>query len=317
VAAVASAAGVVAPGVTRRESVELRRRNKLLEQEMRCCAGPRRICRRRICRERLYPLVSELAGDGVPVAVTCRVLNIARQPYYRWLARPVTAAEAYRAGRCSTRTVTTLSSATGFLADEADAVGQPMADRTAWRIYSGNGWWSAFGRKRRRGKGGKVGPPVHDDLVRRDLTATGPDRLWLADITGHHTGQGKLYLCAVRDLWSNRIVGYCIDTVMKSRLAVTALDNAARRRGLAGCLVHTDRGSRFRSRKFVRALARHDMVGSAPPATTPPWNRSSACSRTTSSTAAPGPPATISGSRSSPGSNGPTTVAAGNEPWPG
>ena len=48
----------------------------------------------------MYPLVRELAGDGIPVTVTCRVLKIARQPYYRWLANPVTAAEltaAYRA----------------------------------------------------------------------------------------------------------------------------------------------------------------------------------------------------------------------------
>ena len=41
----------------------------------------------------MYPLVSELAADGIPVAVACRVLKIARQPYYRWLARPVTSAE--------------------------------------------------------------------------------------------------------------------------------------------------------------------------------------------------------------------------------
>jgi transposase InsO family protein len=69
----------------------------------------------------------------------------------------------------------------------------------------------------------------------------------------------------VRDqgVWSNRIVGYSIDSRMKSRLAVTALDNAAARRGdLAGCVLHTDRGSQFRSRRFVRALARHDMIGS-------------------------------------------------------
>ncbi|MGV9718593.1 hypothetical protein [Rhodococcus pyridinivorans] len=49
----------------------------------------------------MYPLVRELAVDGIPVAVTCRVLKIARQPYYRWLADPVTAAEldeAYRDG---------------------------------------------------------------------------------------------------------------------------------------------------------------------------------------------------------------------------
>ena len=50
---------------------------------------------------------------------------------------------------------------------------------------------------------------------------------------------------------------------MKSRLAVTALNNAVARRGeVAGCMLHTDRGSQFRSRKFVPALGRHDMVGS-------------------------------------------------------
>ena len=54
------------------------------------------------------------------------------------------------------------------------------------------------------GQGGKVGPPAHDDLVRRDFTADGPNRLWLADITEHHTAEGKLYLCAIKDVWSNR-----------------------------------------------------------------------------------------------------------------
>jgi DNA invertase Pin-like site-specific DNA recombinase len=41
----------------------------------------------------MYPLVRDLADDGIPVTVTCRVLKIARQPYYRWLANPVTSAE--------------------------------------------------------------------------------------------------------------------------------------------------------------------------------------------------------------------------------
>jgi putative transposase len=62
---------------------------------------------------------------------------------------------------------------------------------------------------------------------------------------------------------SNRIVGYCIDSRMKSRLATTALHNAVARRGeVAGCILHTDRGSQFRSRKFVHALGCHDMAGS-------------------------------------------------------
>ncbi|GAA3945548.1 DDE-type integrase/transposase/recombinase [Actinoplanes auranticolor] len=102
-----------------------------------------------------------------------------------------------------------------FLADEAGAAGQAMVERTAWKICSGMGWWSAFGRKRRRGKGGRPGPPVHDDLVKRDFTAAGPNQLWLADITEHRTGEGKLYLCAIKDVWSNRIVGYSIDSRMK------------------------------------------------------------------------------------------------------
>ncbi|BFU43906.1 hypothetical protein KRMM14A1004_21520 [Krasilnikovia sp. MM14-A1004] len=210
--------------------------------------------------------MSELAAGGIPVAVTCRVLNIARQPYYRWLARPVTdteVIEAYRADALVDAHRDDPEFGYRFLADEARHAGQPMADRTAWRICSGNGWWSSFGKRKRRGKGTKVGPPVHDDLVRRDFTAQGPNRLWLADITEHHTGEGKLYLCAIKDVWSNRIVGYSIDSRMKSRLAVAALHNAAARRGdLAGCVLHTDRGSQFRSRKFVRALERHQMVGS-------------------------------------------------------
>lgn len=89
------------------------------------------------------------------------------------------------------------------------------------------------------------------------------NRLWLTDITEHRTSEGKLYLCAVKDAYSGRIVGYSIDSGMKSRLAVTALENAIARRGhVAGCVVHSDRGSQFRSRKFLRALARDGLVGS-------------------------------------------------------
>jgi transposase InsO family protein len=210
--------------------------------------------------------VSELAADGIPVAVTCRVLKLARQPYYRWLAAPVTAAElveAYRANALFDAHGDDPEFGYRFLADEAADAGQLMATRTAWRICSTNGWFSRFGKKPTRGKGGKVGPPVHDDLVERDFTADAPNTLWLADITEHRTLEGKLYLCAVKDVFSNRIVGYSIDSRMKSRIAVNALNSAVARRGdVAGCVFHTDRGSQFRSRKHVRALARHSMVGS-------------------------------------------------------
>jgi putative transposase len=213
----------------------------------------------------MYPLVRELAEDGIPVTVTCRVLKIARQPYYRWRANPVADAEltaAYRANALFDAHRDDPEFGYRFLVDEARDAGEPMAERTAWRICSDLGWWSAFGKK--RGKNGKKpGPPVHDDLVERDFTATGPNQLWLADITEHRTAEGKLYVCAIKDLYSNRIVGYSIDSRMKSRLAVAALNHAVARRGdVAGCVLHTDRGSQFRSRKFVHALNRHGMVGS-------------------------------------------------------
>jgi putative transposase len=222
----------------------------------------------------MYPLVRELAADGIPVTVTCRVLKIARQPYYRWLADPISdaeLAEAYRANALFDAHRDDPEFGYRFLVDEARDAGVPMAARTAWRICSDNGWWSAFGKRRGR-NGKKPGPPVHDDLcavvddkgrVRHEFAADGPNRVWIGDITEHWTGEGKLYVCAFKDVFSNRIVGYSIDSRMKSRLAVAALNNAVARRGdVAGCVVHTDRGSQFRSRKFVHALNRHHMIGS-------------------------------------------------------
>ncbi|MFB0633537.1 IS3 family transposase [Streptomyces sp. AB3(2024)] len=255
------------PGTSSQESAELRdarRRIKLLEQENEVLRRAAAYLSQAHLPKRIYPLVKELAGDGVPVTVTCRVLKLARQPYYRWLDQPVADSvleEAYRANALFDAHREDPEFGYRFLADEARSTGAAMADRTAWRICRDNHWWSVFGKKRGRTK--KAGPPVHDDLVRRDFTAAGPNRLWLADITEHATGDGKLYLCAIKDVFSNRIVGYSIDTRMKSRLAVAALDNAvARRENVDGCILHTDRGSQFRSRKFVRALDRHRMAGS-------------------------------------------------------
>lgn len=219
----------------------------------------------------IYPLVRELAAADapirVPVAVTCRVLKIARQPYYRWLANPVSQAEleeAYLANAIFDAHRDDPEFGYRFLFDEVHAAGFDVCERTVWRICRDNGWWSLI--VRRRGRSGKrvlTGAPAHEDLVRREFTAEATNRLWLVDITEHPTAEGKLYLCAVKDACSKRIVGYSIDSRMKSRLAVAALASAVARRGeVAGCIVHSDRGSQFRSRKFVAALHRHSLVGS-------------------------------------------------------
>jgi putative transposase len=91
----------------------------------------------------MYPLVRELAADGIPVTVTCRVLNIARQPYYRWLAQPVTDAvvvKAQLANAVFDAHCDDPEFGYRFLADEARQAGHPTCDRTVWRICRDHGW---------------------------------------------------------------------------------------------------------------------------------------------------------------------------------
>ncbi|GAA1997809.1 hypothetical protein FHS08_001268 [Microbacterium ulmi] len=193
--------------------------------------------------------MTELAAAGIPVTVTCRVLKLSRQPYYRWLADPITdseVVEAYRANALFDAHKDDPEFGHRLLADEARDAGEAMSDRTAWRIASANGWWSAFGKKRGR-NGKKPGPPVHNDLcavtdengrIRHEFTADGPNQLWLTDITGHKTAEGKLYLCAIKDVFANRIVGYSIDSRMKSKSGRQRAEqrrrDARRRRRLRG-----------------------------------------------------------------------------------
>ena len=113
-----------------------------------------------------------------------------------------------------------------------------------WRLCSQQRLWSTTVRKRRRGSGKQPGPALHDDLVQRNFTADAPKAVGVTDITEHPTGEGKLYCCLTKDLFSNRIVGYAIDERMTKHLAVNALRAAlARRRFVGTVIVHSDRGS--------------------------------------------------------------------------
>ena len=131
-------------------------------------------------------------------------------------------------------------------------------DRTVWRICRDNGWVVSV---QQAAQTGRPGTPSHDDLVNRGFTATAPNRLWLTDITEHRTDEGKLYCCAAKDVFSNRIVGYSIDSRMKASLAVAAVDMAAARVATSLLVLHSDRGSQFRARNCT-ALSRHGIVGS-------------------------------------------------------
>ncbi|GGB81521.1 integrase [Knoellia flava TL1] len=213
-----------------------------------------------------YPLVRDLAADGIPVVVTCRVLKFSPQAFYAWQADPVSdrdLVDAYATHAAFEVHADDPGFGYRFIADELAAAGHQLSERRVWKICSQARIVSAHARSRGRWK--KPGPPVHDDLVERDFTAEGPNRLWLTDITEHPTAEGKLYLCAVKDVWSRRIVGYSIGDRMPAALAVNALEMAVARRGphtVTGCVIHADRGSQFRSRPYVAALHHHGLLGS-------------------------------------------------------
>jgi len=93
------------------------------------------------------------------------------------------------------------------------------------------------------------------DLVRRNFHRPQPNQLWLTDITEHPTREGKVYFCAVLDVFSRRVVGWSIDSTQTSRLVMNALGMATEKRHPNGELViHSDRGSQFASWAFSRKV---------------------------------------------------------------
>jgi putative transposase len=80
------------------------------------------------------------------------------------------------------------------------------------------------------------------DLVDRDFTATGPDQLWVADITYISTWAGFLFLAIMLDVWSRRIVGWAMATHLRTELVLDALDMAFARRRPQGVIHHWDQG---------------------------------------------------------------------------
>jgi len=216
----------------------------------------------------IYPLVRELAvqttGIRVSVAVASRVLGFSEQAYYQWARKPVSNREAEEFELIRVLRELHADDPEGgyrVLADDLKDLGYQVSERRVWRLCSVAGIHSTIYTRKTRHK--KAGAPVHDDLVKRKFTADAPNKLWLTDITEHYTREGKLYNCSIKDAFSNKIVGYAMAPRMKARLAVDALDMAVTHRGYpTGVIVHSDRGSQFRSNKFTKALKKYDLKGS-------------------------------------------------------
>lgn len=213
-----------------------------------------------------FPLVHELAAEGFPVRLTCGVLGFSTQAYYKWRARPVCDRDWNDAQLTNSIVDIHLDDPEfgyRFIADELERAGHSVGERRVWRLCCQQRVWSTATRKGRAAGGKRPGPAVHDDLVQRDFSAARPDQLWLTDITEHPTVEGKLYCCAIKDVFSNRIVGYACQERMTAQLAVSALRQAvARRRPTGTVVVHSDRGSQFRSRALRAVLKANALTGS-------------------------------------------------------
>ncbi|KXZ61588.1 Integrase core domain protein [Microbacterium laevaniformans] len=209
----------------------------------------------------------------VPVAVALRVLGLSRQGYYQWLKDPVSQRDwddAHLIDVLYDLHADDLTLGYRFLTDELDTEhGIIASENRVHRLCRIAGIHASHHRK--RSKPGSTGPAPHDDLlavvdehgvVRHEFVANGPNKVWLWDISEHPTREGKLYICAIKDVWSNKIVGYSIDTRMKSSLARAAMRNAIALRSPDGTICHSDRGGQFRAKRTQNLLRNNGLVGS-------------------------------------------------------
>src|ERR1700746_3942723 len=104
--------------------------------------------------------------------------------------------------------------------------------------------------------------PIFPNLA-KNMKLDGPNQLWVADITYVTIAAGFVYLAAILDAWSRRVVGYGISRSLDARLTIAALKAAIRaRRPVVGCVHHSDRGSQYASAAYRKMLEDNGLVGS-------------------------------------------------------
>ena len=215
----------------------------------------------------MFRLVCELADDEIDVAVACRVLGVSRSGYYEWRDRDLSARDLQDAHLANTVVdIHTMSRGSyGTPRTHAElrlGLGLRVGRKRVARLLRLTGRAGIGGnthKKRRK----KPAPAPHEDLVRRQFIAEEPNRLWCTEVTEHPTSTGKVYCCAVLDVFSRVIVGWSIADHMRSELVVDALQMATwRRQPEAGAIVHADRGSQYTSWVFGHRLRAAGLLGS-------------------------------------------------------
>ncbi len=213
----------------------------------------------------MFRLVRELAGDGFPVAVTCRVLKVSRTGYYDWASRRPSARSQADAALEDTIAMVHAQSRGTYGSPRVHAelrlgLGIRCGRKRVARIMRSSGLHGVCHPRKLRNR---PAPATHEDLVRRVFTADTIDRIWFTDITQHRATDGWVYCCAVIDACSRRVVGWSIADHLRTELVTDALQMAQwQRRPTAGTIVHADRGCQYTSWLFGHRLRQAGLLGS-------------------------------------------------------
>ena len=205
------------------------------------------------------------------IALMCRVLEVSRSGFHAWQARKPSRraledrrlTERIREIHAENRRV---YGSPRIFAELVLGDGERIGRKRVERLMQEAGISGLVPRRRGRTTIRVPGVRVCDDLVDRQFAAAAPNRVWVADITYLRTWQGWLYLVAVQDLYSRRIVGWSMADHMRTELVLDALQMAlSHRRPGPGLIWHSDQGSQFVSLAFgqqARAAGIAQSMGS-------------------------------------------------------
>jgi putative transposase len=190
-----------------------------------------------------------------PIAVMAHVLGVSEAGYHAWLQRPPSAHAAADAALLQRIRTAHVGSRETYGAPrvhaELRAAGERHGRKRIARLMRVAGLIGASRRRTgpittRRDKDARPAP----DLVDRDFSATGPNQLWVGDITFVPTGTGFLYLAVVLDAWSRKIVGWAMANHLRAELVLDALEMAVGQRRPKDVIHHSDQGSQYTSLAF-------------------------------------------------------------------
>lgn len=208
----------------------------------------------------------ERCRDEFPVRLMCRCLRVSTSGYYDWSKRLPSARQQdnerllgrIRALHEDSRGTLGAGRMQEDLVDEGEVV---SLNRVA-RLMAADGL-QGWPRKKRRGQRGQPGlaPPGVRNWLERDFTALEPETKWVTDITEIKTDEGKLYLCIVLDLFDHRVVGWSMHHRQDRQMVIRAAQMSVwQRQGTEPVILHSDRGSQFRSGDYQDYLAANALV---------------------------------------------------------